>query len=107
MYAVFVLLIGARTVILEEKSDIWINLYHMLHCFDTDFVLPGASAQKGDFHFLWASERTGFAQLYLYRYDSASRTGVCVSGPIGGGGEFVVERFVYTALVRHSFGILC
>lgn len=80
-------------MILEEKSDIWINLYHMLHCFDSDFVLPGDSAaQKGDFYFLWASERTGFAQLYLYRYDSVLRTGVCVSGPIGGGGEFVVER---------------
>lgn len=84
---------GMRTVILEERSDIWINLYHMLHCFDPAWRLPADTrARKDDFCFLWASERSGFAQLYLYRYDAAAGTGVCLSGPIGGGGEFVVER---------------
>jgi hypothetical protein len=79
-------------VVLEERSSVWINLYHMLHNFSANWRLPGETAQNGDFYFLWASERSGFAQLYLYRYDAALRTGVCVSGPIGGGGEFVVER---------------
>jgi len=30
---------GARTVVVEEKSDVWINLYHTLHTFDLDFSL--------------------------------------------------------------------
>lgn len=85
-------LIGERTVVLEERSDVWINLYHMLHTFTPAWRLPGDSAGKDDFYFLWASEHTGFAQLYLYCYDAAARTGVKVAGPIGGGGEFVVER---------------
>jgi len=83
-------------VVLEEKSDVWINLHHILHTFDLAFTLSGNhdpnSAGKGDFYFIWASERSGFMQLYLYRYDAVLRTGVCVSGPIGGGGDFVVER---------------
>ena len=79
-------------MVVEEKSDLWINLYHTLHTFDLDFSL-GSETEKGSFHFLWASERTGFAQLYLYRYDAVLRTGVLVSGPIGGGGgDYVVER---------------
>ena len=84
---------GVRTVVLEEKSSVWINLYHMMHQMSPTWRLPtDQGVGKDDFYFLWASERTGFAQLYLYRYDAASGMGVCAAGPIGGGGSFVVER---------------
>jgi hypothetical protein len=83
---------GARTVVVEERSNLWINLHHMLHTFSPTWRLPNDTCAKEDFYFLWASERSGFMQLYLYRYEAGSRTGVCVAGPIGGGGEFVVER---------------
>jgi dipeptidyl-peptidase-4 len=43
-------------VILEERSDVWVNLHDMLR------PLP-------DGRFLWASERSGFRHLYLYEQD--------------------------------------
>ena len=91
----FTVFTGVRTIILEEKSDVWVNLFHMLHSFYLDWAPPTSTgAEKDDFYFLWASERSGFSQLYLYKYDAVQGTGVCLSGdvPIGGGGEFVVER---------------
>lgn len=82
-------------MILEERSDVWINLFDMLYCLPlhwSPLSKVTTAAESTDFYFLWASERTGYAQLYLYQYDSISRAGICLSGPIGGGGDFVVER---------------
>ncbi|MDQ1446091.1 MAG: dipeptidyl-peptidase 4 [Acidimicrobiaceae bacterium] len=45
-----------RTTVLEEHSDVWINLHDLLR------PLP-------DGRFLWASERSGFRHLYLYERD--------------------------------------
>jgi hypothetical protein len=47
-----------------------------------------------DFYFLWGSERSGFMQIYLYKYHFLTKEGICLSKdiPIGGGGEWVVER---------------
>jgi dipeptidyl-peptidase-4 len=45
-----------RMTVLEEHSDVWINLHDMLR------PLP-------DGRFVWASERTGFRHLYLYERD--------------------------------------
>jgi len=44
---------GARTTILTETSDVWINLH--------DMFKPLKSGE-----FVWASERDGFSHLYLY-----------------------------------------
>ena len=44
---------GARTTILTETSDVWINLH--------DMFKPLKSGE-----FVWASERDGFCHLYLY-----------------------------------------
>lgn len=77
---------GRGRTLLVERSDVWINLHHMFHvlprpihpdecCFDDTTSqsqnrfppmpnpLPG-----GSFSFLFASERTGYAHLYLYTY---------------------------------------
>jgi dipeptidyl-peptidase-4 len=84
---------GVRTVVLEERSAVWINLHEMLHPLSLDWAPPGVTKAARDFYFIWASERSGFTQLYLYRYDAALRRGVAESEtPIGGGGHFVVER---------------
>ncbi|HEY7909037.1 MAG TPA: S9 family peptidase [Thermomicrobiales bacterium] len=47
---------GARTTLLRETSDLWINLHSMLRPLKDD-------------GFIWASERTGFQ--HLYRYDAS------------------------------------
>lgn len=47
---------GARTTILTETSDVWINLH--------DMFKPLKSGE-----FVWASERDGFSHLYLYGED--------------------------------------
>jgi hypothetical protein len=58
-------------MVLEERTTTWINLHDMLHC-----MTPGWKPQKytpvgqhvtDDFYFVWASERSGYMQLYLYR----------------------------------------
>jgi dipeptidyl-peptidase-4 len=84
---------GLRTVVLEERSAVWINLHEMVHTLSLNWTPPGVTKTAKDFYFIWASERSGFMQLYLYRYDAALQRGVAVSEtPIGGGGHFVVER---------------
>ena len=49
---------GARTELLREESDVWINLHHNFRALD-------------DGGFLWASERSGFLHLYLYDGEGA------------------------------------
>jgi dipeptidyl-peptidase-4 len=53
---------GAPTVLLEEKSDVWINLHqHFAALEQGEGELQGA--------FVWGSERTGFRHLYLVAAD--------------------------------------
>jgi dipeptidyl-peptidase-4 len=47
---------GERKVLLEERSDAWVNLHKMF------------TPLKQSPRFLWASERTGFQHLYVYDY---------------------------------------
>lgn len=51
---------GESTTLLEETSDVWINLHD-----DHKPIAEGPFAG----HFVWASERTGFRHLYLYKAD--------------------------------------
>ena len=53
---------GARSSLLTESSDVWVNLHDMLR--------PIAEGPLAG-HFVWASERTGFRHLYLYDRDGA------------------------------------
>ena len=87
-------LTGKRTVLLTESSPLWINLHDMLfERFPADWTPDGSTKAPGDFFFLWASERSGFAQIYLYHYVSLQNKCVCLldGKPIGGGGDWVVE----------------
>lgn len=51
---------GASTTLIEEKSDVWINLHH-----------AHKPIGEGPFagNFVWASEQGGFRHLYLHRAD--------------------------------------
>ena len=51
------------------------------------------------FYFIWASERSGYRQLYFYLYGFDGEIGntdyaVCCNdgNPIGGGGHWIVDR---------------
>ena len=73
-------------VLLVERSDIWINLHHMFyllprpihpdecqhnHAMDINkkcAILMPNPLPKGSFSFLFASEKTGYAHLYLYTF---------------------------------------
>ena len=113
-------LTGARQVLVEERTEVWVNLHDMLHSLPT--LLRGDSSNctgavgttgRAGFRFIWASERSGYRQLYLYQYDCASSSSSNSSGssgsnggtgargvaevllqvmPIGGGGSWIVER---------------
>jgi dipeptidyl-peptidase-4 len=55
----FDLATGTPEVLLEEKSDVWINLHHAFEALE-----KGQGETDGGF--VWASERTGFRHLYLH-----------------------------------------
>jgi len=82
---------GQRQVLVEERTEVWINLHDILHVFGPSY--RKSEAADGSFFFLWASERSGFSQLYLYKYDATARAcSVELGGlPVGEGGEWVVE----------------
>ena len=75
---------GLVQTLIEEKSASWINLHDML---------VNVSSSETSFQFLWASERTGYRQLYLYEYNIAQRQirQLSENQPVGGGGEWVID----------------
>ncbi|CAM9904025.1 unnamed protein product, partial [Ascophyllum nodosum] len=90
---------GTSTTLVVERSNVWINLHHLLRS------LPGPATQSrdkgsgmdisptdGSFMFLWASERTGFMHLYLYRYVPGAQSAVEVRQVTSG--DWVVESVV-------------
>lgn len=48
-----------QQVLVEETSDTWINLHNDLYFLEDNN------------HFIWASERSGYKHLYLYRLDGS------------------------------------
>lgn len=60
---------GIGQTLLVEESPLWVNLHDMLRFRD-------------DGTFLWASERSGFRNLYLYREDACLRALTAVDWPV-------------------------
>jgi len=93
-------------VLVEERAEgAWINLHDMLvplppstPSSNNDDTSSSSSSCAG-FRFLWASERSGYRQLYLYEYRpgaTGTRQGAtCLldGQPVGGGGPWIVERY--------------
>jgi len=82
--------------LVEERAEgAWINLHDML--VPLPLSRHDASGNAG-FRFIWASERSGYRQLYLYQYppikylNSEGATCLLDGQPIGGGGPWIVER---------------
>eukprot|EP01041_Mallomonas_annulata_P003320 gene3319-6572_t len=94
---------GESILVVEEKTDVWINLHDMCHMMSMEWRPKSLIATLGavhdeDFFFIWASERSGFCQLYLYQYDSVKKCGRVIGGALGGddgvngdGGSWVVD----------------
>jgi dienelactone hydrolase len=70
---------GKTKTLLVERSDVWINLHHLLHvldrpihpmeCQNIDFQPPLPNPlPEGSFSFLFGSERSGYSHLYLYTF---------------------------------------
>ncbi|XP_002987827.2 uncharacterized protein LOC9651895 [Selaginella moellendorffii] len=69
---------GRRALLLQETSDVWINLHD---CFTP--LHKGTGRLAGGF--IWASERSGFRHLYLY-----DGTGFCLGAVTQG--QWMVEQ---------------
>lgn len=71
----------------DIPTSMYLSSFHM-------YVVSSGTCQ----YFLWASERSGFNQLYLYSYDWMCpwHPAVCCGAnqPIGGGGHWVIDRSV-------------
>lgn len=90
---------GEATELLREESDTWINLHDMFVALPsppagcTTVASGGTAGSPGDVYFLWASERSGFQHLYMYRasFTAGSQpSGVELLRKVTGG-EWVVE----------------
>ena len=90
----------------EERAEgAWINLHDMLVPLppSTPSSNNDGTSTSGEagFRFLWASERSGYRQLYLYEYQpgakgtGAGQGATCLldGQPVGGGGPWIVERY--------------
>ncbi len=55
---------GERRMVMEEKSDAWIDVYDFFAQVDDYFYFP-----KGVREFFWVSDRDGYNHLYRYSYD--------------------------------------
>lgn len=56
--------------LLEETSEVWINLHHLFRTLDAP-VAPRSATDPlpaGSLSFVWGSERSGFMHLYLYTF---------------------------------------
>lgn len=57
----------------------WIvHFFFLSNGFRPSVTQSQAEQHTGNFYFLWASERTGFSQLYLYRFNSITETADCL-----------------------------
>lgn len=98
---------GKSRTLLSERSDIWINLHHMtevlprpIHPNECDFIeernfpdLPNP-LPEGSCSFLFSSERTGFAHLYLYTFVPGYNRDQAILLRALSAGEWVVESIV-------------
>ena len=90
---------------LEEQSHLWINIHDMIHYLPLGWTDNNNSSNNSNsnnnnnndsdnIHFIWASEKSGFSQLYFIKFNkTTNETVYLLEGcPIGGGGDWVVER---------------
>ncbi len=104
---------GKARTLLVERSDIWINLHHLLHildrpihpkeCRNSSFLPPlHDPLPEGSFSFLFGSERSGFCHLYLYTYVPGINGGQAMLVRQVTAGDWVVESIVGVNLQHNA-----
>eukprot|EP00537_Pseudo-nitzschia_pungens_P007113 CAMPEP_0172360720 /NCGR_PEP_ID=MMETSP1060-20121228/4694_1 /TAXON_ID=37318 /ORGANISM="Pseudo-nitzschia pungens, Strain cf. cingulata" /LENGTH=1169 /DNA_ID=CAMNT_0013082787 /DNA_START=490 /DNA_END=3999 /DNA_ORIENTATION=- len=104
---------GKARTLLVERSDIWINLHHLLHvlerpihpreCRNSTFLPPLPDPlPEGSFSFLFGSERSGFSHLYLYTFVPGVNGGQAMLVRQVSSGDWVVESIVGVNLKHNA-----
>ena len=104
---------GKARTLLVERSDIWINLHHLLHildrpihpneCRNSSFLPPlHDPLPEGSFSFLFGSERSGFCHLYLYTYVPGVNGDQAMLVRQVSAGNWVVESIVGVSLQHNA-----
>lgn len=104
---------GKARTLLVERSDVWINLHHLLQvidrpihpkeCRNTSIQPPlPYPLPEGSFSFLFGSERTGFCHLYLYTYVPNINGEQAMLMRQVSGGDWMVESILGVSLVQNS-----
>ena len=103
---------GKARTLLVERSDVWINLNHLLYVLDRPIhphecrntgmqpPLPD-SLPEGSFSFLFGSERSGFCHLYLYTYVPGINCEQAMLIRQVSGGDWMVEGIVGVRLSQN------
>jgi dienelactone hydrolase len=103
---------GKSRTLLVERSDVWINLNHLLYvldrpihpkeCRNTSIQPPLPDPlPKGSFSFLFGSERSGFCHLYLYTYVPGLNGEQAMLIRQISGGDWMVENIVGVSLAHN------
>ncbi|KAL3925716.1 MAG: hypothetical protein SGILL_000223 [Bacillariaceae sp.] len=104
---------GRARTLLVERSDVWINLHHLLHvlerpihpleCQNTNFQPPLPNPlPEGSFSFLFGSERSGYSHLYLYTYVPGVNGEQAMLVRQVSSGDWVVESIVGVSLQHNA-----
>lgn len=103
---------GKSSTLLVERSDVWINLNHLLHVLDRPIhpkeccnytiqpPLPDP-LPTGSFSFLFGSERSGFCHLYLYTYVPGLNGEQAMLIRQVSGGDWMVESIAGVSLSQN------
>jgi dipeptidyl-peptidase-4 len=103
---------GKARTLLVERSDVWINLHHLLQVLDrpihpkecrNNTIQPPLPypLPEGSFSFLFGSERSGFSHLYLYTYVPNSNGEQAMLMRQVSGGDWMVESIVGISLPQN------
>lgn len=103
---------GKSRTLLVERSDVWINLNHLLHVLDrpihpkecsNTFIQPPLPdpLPQGSFSFLFGSERSGYCHLYLYTYVPGLNGEQAMLIRQVSGGDWMVESIVGVSLSQN------
>lgn len=103
---------GKSRTLLVERSDVWINLNHLLYvldrpihpreCRNTTIQPPLPDPlPNGSFSFLFGSERSGYCHLYLYTYVPGINGEQAMLIRQVSGGDWMVESIVGVRLSQN------
>ncbi|VEU35757.1 unnamed protein product [Pseudo-nitzschia multistriata] len=104
---------GKARTLLVERSDIWINLHHLLRvldrpihpreCSNAGFLPPLPDPlPEGSFSFLFGSERSGYSHLYLYTYVPGVNGGQAMLVRQVSAGDWAVEGIAGVSLEHNA-----